>query len=206
MHHIVIIPPPNTHTAFNTEPSSTTATVSTSVGLAIGLSIFFAILVAALVVIITVLVTCMYLRQSSKLNGNRMWQLRAGRSNQSRMRGINNDSRSIVIEANICYDTTAFSNHHDEEFHAYDDVIQDTSVQYENFELGTNTSGPVASSAHDFGNGQPSSSQCDSGNRMPGCLASSAHLTDSEVSCEYEIPVQSNSAYEIRDTPNDYEI
>ena len=86
-----------------------------------------------------------------------MWQLRAGRSNQSRMRGINNDGRPIVIEANICYDTTAFSNHHDEEFHAYDDIIQDTSVQCENFDLGTNTAGPVASSAHDFGNGQPSS-------------------------------------------------
>ena len=132
-----------------------------------------------------------------------MWQLRAGRSNQSRMRGINNDSRSIVIEANICYDTTAFSNHHDEELHVYDDINQDTSVQYENIDQGNNTSGPVASSAHDFGKGQPSSSQCDSGNRMPGRLASSVHLTDSEVSCEYEIPVHSNSAYETRDTSND---
>ena len=134
-----------------------------------------------------------------------MWQLRAGRSNQSRMRGINNDGRSIVTEANICYNTTAFSNHHDEELHVYDDINQDTSVQYENIDQGNNTPGPVASFANDsvFGKGQPSSSQCDSGNGMPGCLPSSVHLT--MVPCEYEIPVQSNSAYEIRDTQNDYE-
>ena len=51
--------------------------------------------------------------------------------------------------------------------------------------------------------GRPSSSQCDSGNRMSALLASSAHLI--EVPREYEIPVHSNSAYEIRDTLNDYE-
>ena len=148
-----------------------------------------------------------------------MWP-RAGRRKQSRVKGTNNDSRSIAIEANICYDSTAFSNHHDEEFHEYDVVNQNTSVQYENFDQGTKTPEPVASSAHDsgdyqnedyvnqgtsaLGKGQPSSSQCDSGNRMPGLLPSSVHLTDSDVPCEYEIPVHSNSTYEIRDTPNGY--
>ena len=43
------------------------------------------------------------------------------------------------------------------------------------------------------------------GNRISVCLASSVHLTDSEVKCKYKIPVHSNSPYKIRDTPNDYE-
>lgn len=148
-----------------------------------------------------------------------MW-LRAGRSNQSKTRGINNDSRSrsIATQANICYDSTAFNDPHDEEFHEYDVVNRNTSVQYENIDQGTKTLGPVASSAHDSvfgdyqnegyvnqgisasGKGQPSSSQCDSGNKMTGHLPSSVHLT--VVPCEYEIPVHSNSAYEI---PNGYE-
>ena len=136
------------------------------------------------------------------------------------MRGINNDSRSrsIATQANICYDSTAFNDPHDEEFHEYDVVNRNTSVQYENIDQGTNTPGPVPSSAQDsvfgdyqnegyvnqgisaLGKGQPSSSQCDSGNKMTGHLPSSVHLT--VVPCEYEIPVHSNSAYEI---PNGYE-
>ena len=181
MHHIVIIPPPNTHTAFNTEPSSTTATVSTSVGLAIGLSIFFAILAAFIVVIITMLVIFMYLRQNSKLNGNRMWRLRAGRRKQSTM--TKNDT--IVIQANMCYDSTVLSVYHDEDFHEYDDVVYHTSDD-----------SVIADHQNE--------DYYDTINRGTS-VASSVHLTDCEVPCEYEIPVHSNSAYEISDTLNDYE-
>ena len=163
-----------------------------------------------------------------------MW-LRAGRREQSRVRGTNNDS--IVIKANICYDSTMFSYLHDTEFHEYDDIVNQTtsvsdvkqpySPQYENIDLGSKITGAVASSAHvtddsvfsdhhnedydDIVNQrmslsskwQPPSLQCESVNKAPGLLASSVHL--SNVPREYEIPVHSNSAYEIRDTVNDYE-
>ena len=127
-----------------------------------------------------------------------------------------------------------FSDLHDTEFHEYDDIVnQRTSVsdveqpcspQYENIDLGSKITGRVASSAHvtgdsvfsdhhneDYDNivnqgtslsskGQSPSS---SPNRAPRLLASSVHL--SKVPCEYEIPVHSNSVYELRDTLNDYE-
>ena len=113
---------------------------------------------------------------------------------------------TIVIQANVCYDSTVLSAYHDEEYHEYDDVVYHTSASahdsvfadyqnedyYDIVNRGTSVSGE----------GQPSSSQCDSGNRMPGCLASSP---PPEAPCEYEIPVHSNSAYEISDTLNDYE-
>ena len=148
------------------------------------------------------------------------------------MRGTNNDS--IDIKANICYDSTMFSDLHDTEFHEYDDIVnQRTSVsdveqpcspQYENIDLGSKITGHVAASAHVTGDSvfsdhrnedyddivnqgtslsskgrSPSSSP----NRAPRLLASSVHL--SEVPREYEIPVHSNSAYELRYTLNDYE-
>ena len=133
-----------------------------------------------------------------------MW-LRAETRKQSTMRRTKNDN--IATQANICYDSTVFSDHHDEEFHEYDDVVYHTSVSahdsvfgdyqnedyYDIVNRGTSVSGK----------GRPFSSQCESGNRMPGRLASSVRLI--EVPREYEIPVHSNSVYEIRDTLNDYE-
>ena len=107
------------------------------------------------------------------------------------------------------------------------DVEQPCSPQYENIDLGSKITGRVATSAHVTGDsvfsdhynedyddivnqgtslsskGQPPSSQCESVNKAPGLLASSVHLSD--VPHEYEIPVHSNSAYELRDTLNDYE-
>ena len=62
------------------------------------------------------------------------------------------------LEANICYDSTVFSDHLDEEFHEYDDVVnrktsvlgaeQPSSPHNENFHSGSKITGPVASSAH----------------------------------------------------------
>ena len=127
-----------------------------------------------------------------------------------------------------------FSDLHDTEFHEYDDIVnQRTSVsdveqpcspQYENIDLGSKITGHVAASAHVTGDSvfsdhrsedyddiinqgtslsskgrSPSSSP----NRAQRLLASSVHL--SEVPCEYEVPVHSNSVYELRDTLNDYE-
>lgn len=119
----------------------------------------------------------MRIKKDSKLNRIRM-RLNIGRSKQSSVRGTNSDN--ISMEANICYDSSFIEPQnadHDEEFHVYDDVV--------NCRLP------------EPGEGNP---LYENTNQMQ--IPSAQHV---EVPREYEIPVQRNSSYQLRDTPNEYE-
>ena len=113
-------------------------------------------------------------------------RLRIGRRQQSSVRRHNGDD--IATEPNICYDSVFSEPDHDQEFREYDDIVhcRESGPSGEGIPLYENTR-PLYENINQLGEMQISSEQ------------------SADVPHEYEIPVQINSAYQLRDTPNDYE-